>query len=155
MNKVYLAGPITGLSYEECTVWRDKVTLDLYHHEVVCLSPMRGKRYLDKEVNIPDVPRVDLPKAGKGMATQSAIVARDRDDTINADMVFVNVLGAKQVSPGTMVEMGWADAMRVPVLLCMEEEGNPHDRAMVRGVTSFRAYTVEEGVQMVKAFFDY
>ncbi len=155
-NSIYLAGPITGLSYEECTKWREEVAQALAPYDVRCMSPMRGKRYLDKgDQTIGDIPRRDVHKVGRGMSTQDAIVARDRRDVIEADLLFVNLLGAKEVSSGTVIELGWADMCRTPTLVLMEPEGNIHDRALVRGVTNFRGYSVEEGINIAKAFFDY
>lgn len=39
---LYLAGPITGLTYAECTDWRDWVRAQL-PPDIVGLSPMRGR----------------------------------------------------------------------------------------------------------------
>jgi hypothetical protein len=38
--KVYLAGPITGLTWEECTVWRNKVVAELKLFDIQCFSPL-------------------------------------------------------------------------------------------------------------------
>ena len=44
-----------------------------------------------------------LPVVVKG------IVTRDRWDVAKADVVLMNLVGATQVSIGTMVELGWAE----------------------------------------------
>jgi hypothetical protein len=44
MNKVYLAGPITSLSYDETNSWRVWFKREITKSgRVKCLSPMRGK----------------------------------------------------------------------------------------------------------------
>ena len=43
MHTVYLAGPITGLTYDGATDWRHAVAADLNSVGIKGLSPMRGK----------------------------------------------------------------------------------------------------------------
>ena len=43
---VYLAGPITACSFDQCTDWRDQVC-DMLPPEIEGMSPMRGKHYLE------------------------------------------------------------------------------------------------------------
>ena len=48
-NTVYLAGPITSCSYGEATDWRESLKQEIESEtngKVKCLSPMRGKHYL-------------------------------------------------------------------------------------------------------------
>ncbi len=49
---VYLAGPISGCSYEGCTDWREQVIRDLAQAGIKGLSPMRAKEYL-KDITTP------------------------------------------------------------------------------------------------------
>ncbi len=52
---VYLAGPITGASYGECTDWRQYVQDQLNDNwNVAGMSPMRHKDYLLKETAMGD-----------------------------------------------------------------------------------------------------
>lgn len=52
-KKLYLAGPITGLSYGETTDWRDQIIPRL-HNSITAYSPMRAKYYLENETSISD-----------------------------------------------------------------------------------------------------
>jgi nucleoside 2-deoxyribosyltransferase len=72
------------------------------------------------------------------MSTERGLTERDRYDSTKSDLVVCNLLGAQRVSIGTMIELGWADANRVPVVLIMEKTGNIHEHPMVRQTTSFR-----------------
>ena len=45
MKKIYLAGPISGLTYEGAQDWRDEFSASI-SAEIACFSPLRGKEYL-------------------------------------------------------------------------------------------------------------
>lgn len=47
MKKVYLAGPISGQSYDGATSWREEAKEELSSwSDIIGYSPMRGKTYL-------------------------------------------------------------------------------------------------------------
>ena len=137
---IYLAGPITGLTYGESVNWRDYMSNLLTPFGVRTLSPMRGKGYL--------LSAGVLQASGYDdtiLSSAKAIVARDRNDTMKCDLVIMNLLGATRISIGSMIELGWADAARVPVVLVMEP-GNVHEHAMVHEMSGFRVSTIGEAV---------
>lgn len=141
---VYLAGPITGLSYDGATDWRNTIADKmLKHHSIVGLSPMRNKDYLLEVTSLGDT------YDEKIMSSQRGITARDRFDCTRADAVLFNLLGAEQVSIGTVMEVAWADAHRIPAVLVMEKEGNPHEHAMLRECCPFRTDCLEEGLETI------
>lgn len=142
-KSIYLAGPISGKSYGEATEWRKQAALYLMD-DIVPLSPMRGKEYL---AGNPDIKGdYDAGREPGIFSTPAAIVARDRFDTmVRCDAVLFYLLGADKVSIGTMIEIGWADASRKPIILVIEKEGNIHDHAMVRQVAGFRTDDLREG----------
>lgn len=144
--KVYLAGPITGLTYDESTDWREKVHRDL-QPDIETLSPMRAKSYLK---TLP-ADLIGDEYSDRILSTQKAITARDRWDTQRADLVIFNFLGAKVASIGTAIELGWADAARVPGILVIEKTGNIHDHSMVRETTGWRVDTLEDAVATARA----
>lgn len=141
---VYLAGPITGLSYTGATDWRKLAYTWLKARGIRGLDPMRGKQYLLGETKI----------SAKGydetlLSNEKAITTRDRFDTQRADVIIMNLLGATKISAGTMIEMGWADSVRTPVILVMEKNGsNPHDHAMVRSIAGYWVESLEEAVDI-------
>lgn len=143
--KVYLAGPITGLNYDGCTNWRDKVKEDLAVFNVDGASPMRGKAYLQGTGPIGDAYAETI------LSTEQAIMARDRYDVMSSDMVIFNFLGASRVTIGTCIEVGWADAFRKPSVLVIEETGNIHDHAMVRQACGWRVTNLDDAVRVVAA----
>lgn len=142
--KVYLAGPITGMTFDESEDWRRDMAGRFFaynlHNQVTVLSPLRGKSYLK-----------DAGKLGHGdyatihpLSSDRGIVTRDLNDVRHADLLIVNVLGAETASPGTCMEIGAAAVLNIPTILVMEEEGNPHDRHMVRGAVGYRVDNLED-----------
>lgn len=147
MSTVYLAGPITGLTYNGTTEWRDYAIKELGNSGVEGISPMRGKDYLLHETSVSDQYDETI------LSTQHAITTRDRWDCTRSDVVLVNMLGAERVSIGTVMELGWADAARNPIVLVMEE-GNIHDHSMVREVSGFRVESLDEGIFVCKTILN-
>lgn len=145
MGSVYLAGPIRGLSFDDSEGWRQRAGDALVACGVVVLSPLRHKSYLRGETDLADTYDWHI------LSQQRSIVTRDRFDVNRADVLLVNLLDARQVSIGTMMELAWADARRIPSVVVMEEEDNVHDHPFVREMTSFRVPTLREGVNVVVA----
>ena len=143
MAKVYLAGPISGCSYEGCTSWREFAISRLKKYGLVGISPMRAKEYLLQETTIAD-------QYDTVLSCQKGIVARDRWDTMRCDIIIANFEGATKPSLGTVMEIAWADAHRVPIIVVMEP-GNPHDHAMIREVAGFIVPTLDEALTIAGA----
>lgn len=147
---VYLSGPITGCTYEGCTDWREYARAHLDLMGADGLSPMRGKEYLAGKGDILDGMSAVVSNF---MSQDAAIVTRDRWDTTRCDFLLVNLLGAKAISIGTMIEIGWADAARKPVILVMEPAGNIHEHAFVRQLSGYRVDTLEAALKLLAAAF--
>jgi hypothetical protein len=142
---LYLAGPITGLSYGESTDWRAEVAAKLPPH-IKAVSPMRGKTYLAQRTSIADSYEEIV------LSSQKGITCRDRFDVLRCDMILVNFLGAQKVSIGSVMEIAWADAFRKPIVLVMESQ-SVHDHAMIREVSGFIVPTLGEAITLVGAIF--
>lgn len=140
---VYLAGPITGCSYNGCTHWRERFENALNSNEVQALSPMRGMSYLESS----DVIEQDYPD--HVMSCQRGIMVRDHFDTKRATILIANLLGAEKISIGTVMEMAWAWDNGIPVVCMMEPEGNVHDHPMLRETIGFRVESEEEALHVV------
>jgi nucleoside 2-deoxyribosyltransferase len=149
MKTVYLAGPITGLSFGGCTDWREAAKKDLLYAHIIGLSPMRAKDYL---AGLPSISGTGEEYAHMGaLSLPRGVTTRDRFDTQRADVVLVNLLGAKAVSIGTMIELGWADSVRTPIVCAIEAKGNPHEHMMVNEIVGFRVTTLEDALHIVKS----
>lgn len=116
--KVYLAGPITGESYEQATDWRQIAKDMLEKHGIQGYSPMRAKEHL--------VGKGKIPLLTKGfMCKSKEIMTRDYHDCATCDLLFVNLLGRTTISIGTMMEIAWAYQKQIPIVACVEPD-NPH-----------------------------
>lgn len=147
MKRIYLAGPIAGLTYSEATHgWRQEVSNALAGTGIQCYSPMRGKVFLKDHAG-------PIGKEGyeqHPMSRMQGILGRDRNDVMEADLIFMNVQGAKSVSIGTTVELGWADAFRKPIVLVTDKEG-PHNHAFFTGLATYVCHDVATAIDCTKA----
>jgi len=141
MRKVYLAGPITGYSYKEVSNWRDSVKELLADVGIHGYSPMRGTVYLSKEEEIKD------SYNNHTMSSIDGINIRDYNDVKTSNALLVNLLGAKHVSIGTVMEVAWARAFQIPIVIVMESD-NIHKHGMLTYGTIL-ADNLEEGVRAV------
>ncbi|QQG44967.1 MAG: hypothetical protein HYW89_03095 [Candidatus Sungiibacteriota bacterium] len=140
---LYCAGPITGVSFEGCTEWREYVAKKLPAH-IKAVSPMRGKNYLAKEKLVKD------SYAQHPLGSPKGITCRDRMDVMRCDLLLVNLLGAAKVSIGTVMEIAWADMLRKPIVIVMEKE-NIHSHAILREAAGFIVETLDEAVEIAIA----
>lgn len=143
MYKVYLAGPISGLSYDDCVDWRD-YTIKKLPTYIKGISPMRGKAYLSAEDIIRDSYAETVLSCTKG------ITARDRFDACRCDVVLFNFVGAKRVSIGSCIEVGWADANRIPIVVAIDKD-NPHEHGMITETAGFIVPTLDDAIDTVIA----
>jgi len=148
--KVYLAGPITGLTWEECTVWRNKVVAELKLFDIQCFSPLRAKKYIADTLGVNGNVKVADSYPEFVLSSPKGITTRDRYDATRCDVLFVNFLGVKRISIGTVLEIAWADSKRIPIIIVMEKD-NPHQHSMITECAGFIVPTVKEGIDIVKA----
>jgi nucleoside 2-deoxyribosyltransferase len=142
-HTIYLAGPISGCSYDGCTSWREAFKTHM-PDSVQCLSPMRGKDYLDQEQVI------DGSYPNHVLSCSRGIMTRDYFDCTRADIVVVNLLGAPRVSIGTVMEIAWAYTRHTPTIVMMEKEANVHEHPMIAEAIGFRVETMEQAAHVAK-----
>jgi nucleoside 2-deoxyribosyltransferase len=144
MRTVYLAGPITGCTYNGCTSWRKYAVEKLAAVGIKGLDPMRAKDYLLEQTSVADSYDDTVLSCSRGIMT------RDHWDCTRCDILLVNLRGASRVSIGTCMEIAWAWDHNKPVILVMEKEGNVHEHSMIREATGFRVTTLEEALNVVQ-----
>ena len=142
MNRIYLAGPITGCSYNEATDWREAFPA-MVGDKIVCLSPMRGKAFLSGIKSL----RGDYESL---LAGQRGIWCRDHFDVHRVSILVANLLDSKIASIGTMFELAWASERGIPIVLIMEDEGNIHDHPFVRESCHFRVNNLDDAAEAVR-----
>jgi len=139
----YLAGPITGLSFDGAVDWREDF-IQLLPDEIAGMSPLRGKTYLEGSESIAASYEKIVLSSARGITT------RDYNDCKRCDVLVANLLGADKVSIGTVMEIAWAKAFQTPVVAIMEPSGNPHEHPMITECIGFRVTTLEEAADIVK-----
>lgn len=146
--RVYLAGPIAGLTAKEASGWRNDFAEQLEIYNIIGLSPMRGKAHVLADKGV-------LTNQGydeSPLSTQKGIVTRDRNDVMNSDLVLFNLRDVNHLSLGTAVEFGWADAFRKPIIAVLDvtDTHNPFTHAFVKELSGFIVPTLEEAIPVIK-----
>ena len=145
MSKVYLSGPITGLTYGEARYgWREDFESLLVATDIEVLSPMRHEGHL-AEIKGP----LDKHYPTHLFSHAKMIVAKDYLDIERSDIVVANFMGATKVSIGTINEMGYARKAGKPIIVIMEDEGNVHDHPFVRENAAVVVNNLEDAATIV------
>lgn len=140
---LFLSGPILGCTYESSSDWREYVNSKMPSY-IKTISPMRGKEFLSKGQET--IVNETLSVSESPLITSKGITCRDRFDIKRSDAVLINLIGAGKVTIGSMIELGWADAYRKPVILAIDPE-NIHHHPIVNNIASFILPTLDEAIQ--------
>lgn len=145
---VYLAGPISGLTFDDADEWRIYAREMLRRQNIDGLSPLRGKAYLRA---LGSLTTQCLREGEAGiMSLPRSIMARDYYDALHCDVLLVNLLGAPRISIGTMMEVAWCYQARTPIVCCMEHD-NVHEHAMLSEAIDFRVSSLDEALAICVA----
>jgi hypothetical protein len=138
--RIYLSGPISGASRDDIAGWRQ------------CVAGMLPQHV---DVYDPAVLSYDVALAYETAESPSAALARlmhgrlvvDRNKHIiqSSDVVLANFLHSERASIGSIGELFWANAFRIPIVIVREQSGNIHDHAMLNAIASVVVTSLEEG----------
>lgn len=142
---VYLSGPIFGLTFDQANDWRTFAEKYLQLVGIGVSNPLRFRKSLKGLGKLV----ADYTHINPTSFTHEATMERDHYDCLSCDAILVYLLGAKEVSKGTVFELAWGHAYRKPVILVMEPEGNPNDHPFVREVSKFQTTTLPDGIRTV------
>lgn len=135
---VYLAGGITGLTYEEASGWRHLAEVELKKIGIETLDPFRFDAYDEtKPLKTSIVP---------GFEPVKSVPRRNLHDIDRSHAILVYLDNAKQVSFGTVAEIAWGYYKRIPVISVL---GKVHDSAYLREITTYEAATLEQAIYML------
>lgn len=158
MKTVYLCGPITGQSYDAARKgWRqdfdnrlaDALAWTGRLRHIKCLSPMRGKDFLAGTTAPIDGSPNAYADLQEQIGSPRGVIGRDRNDVMNCDAVIACFLGCgPRISIGSMVEFGWADAFRKPIITIMEPD-NIHNHVFVDHLSTYRVGDIPSAVDLV------
>jgi len=75
------------------------------------------------------------------------VVDRNKHVIQSSDVVLANFLHSDHPSIGSIGELFWANAFRIPIVIVREGSGNVHDHAMLNAIASVVVSTLEEGCE--------
>lgn len=122
---VYLAGPISGNSYDDVSSYFTDTTSVLVDLGYAVLHPMLGKEVLRTEI------KLKASGYGNPESTNHAILERDKWMVSQSDIVLCNLMmGKDMVSIGSVMELAWACMMNKLTIVVMQKD-NIHQHAFV------------------------
>jgi nucleoside 2-deoxyribosyltransferase len=126
--KIYIAGPITGMTGEEVINYFNDTAEKLEQLGYGVLHPMTAKGYFRTEKKF-KAEGYTFPQS-----TNRAIVGRDHWMVSQCDILWLNLLNAKAVTIGGVSELAWAYHMRKHTLVTMsiDDPENVHNHGFVR-----------------------
>lgn len=140
MFKIYCVHPISGLGYDEVVNYYKYVTKKLSPYYIV-LNPMTGKDELRNELQF------KAHGNGYAVATDQAIINRDRWMVDQADIVFANLLLATdRVSIGSVCELAWAYDTKKHVVTVIGDGENIHKHAFILEMAGTIFTTTEDAL---------
>lgn len=123
--KIYLAHPISGLSYDEVADYYDVIVPHLQDVGYQVFNPLTGKDVLRNEIEFKVKGYEGIP-----LSSNHAIKQRDQWMVSQADIVWCNFLKCKNVSIGMVSELAWADLQGKHTIVTMQED-NIHQHAFI------------------------
>ncbi|KKN06401.1 hypothetical protein LCGC14_1077620 [marine sediment metagenome] len=126
--RVYLSGPMSGLTPKQASGWREKTTKQLVDAGFEVADPMRGTEKLHsgrKKL------RPDKYPENEPSLSDKAFVQRDKFDVKRSDIILVNLLGAPERSVGTICEIAFNMVFGNLCVIAMEEK-NVHNHPFIR-----------------------
>lgn len=140
--RIYLSGPISGASGEEIADWRKRAGamfpagLDVY-------DPASLPHDAELASNVPETPSAALARLMHGRL----VVDRNKHIIQSSDVVLANFLHSERASIGSIGELFWANAFRIPIVIVREQSGNVHDHAMLNAIASVVTSSLEGGCE--------
>ena len=139
MKRVYLAGPIENLSWTETSDWRVRSEMILLDNQILPINPLRGKMILTGTKKI----------ESDGKFFPKEIVGRDRNDVTSCDVVLMNLHGINNYYIGTFVELGWADMLRIPVVIVLDKDNEKRKHPFIQELSYAIVETLDEAIDKV------
>lgn len=141
--RVYLAGSITGLSYDEVVNYflGAKQVLEMMGYEV--FHPMTAKGYLRNEIEF----KAKSYGTHSPISSNHGIVERDRWMVENSDILLINLLNSgDRVSIGSMFELAWGHQLGKHTIVMMPDD-NIHQHAFVLEGADVVLTTLEDALE--------
>ena len=140
-NTIYVAGSISGMSYEEAQDYFKTTSHILTNMGYDVLSPMIGKTHLRTEIKLREKDYTHP------VSTNHAIFGRDKWMVEQSDIVLCNLSNSgDRVSIGSMMELAWASMLNKHVIVIMQKD-NIHRHAFVLEAADIVFTSLNEGLE--------
>lgn len=140
--KVYVAGSMSGLTWEETKNRFFSVRDRLEAVGFMVFTPLLGKDEVFEEDQVLTARGLD----DNAIMKESSIVNRDRWMVENSDIIFANLSGVKKASLGTCFEIAWAYASKPSKnVIAVIDKNTIHDHAFIHQCATI-FYDVEEAL---------
>lgn len=148
---VYLAGPMSGLPFEECRKWRDKATRYLSRlkdtrtreHLYHVLNPLRGHKELEGK---------ECQPCYDDTSAEREDIRRDRYDVARCDIVLADMTDSEitgRPSIGTICELDQAHIQGKFIIVVMKP-GNVHWHAFIKDLAGVIPSSLDAALQYMK-----
>lgn len=139
-HKVYLIGPMSGVSYDDSNRWREEAREYFKRYGIEVLSPLDRQRDLANSKSISDT----YPTRPFG--TAKSVIRSDHRDVQEADALLANFSGAKKVSIGSIFELAWGWENNKPIVIV---EDHLHKHAMIDEAVWWKANSPKEACDIL------
>lgn len=135
---IYLAGPISGLSYDDAITHFIERANKLSNYDI--LHPMLGKEHLRSELEL------KAQGYGNPISTNHAILFADFWRVDQCDILFIDLTkGKDRVSIGTVAEMSRAFAKNKLIITVLPDD-NIHNHAFILEMSTIIFKTTDEAI---------
>jgi len=125
---VYLSHPLSGLTVEEINKWYSPWILELKNREFIVYDPITMQTKL-KELKTEKLGHIVSDRCD-AITNDHSIYERDKWGVSQADIILVDLSGAKAISIGCTMEIGWGALLNKHVVVVMDKS-NPHYHTFV------------------------
>lgn len=149
LGRVYLAGPISGLTHDEARYgWRATFIGLLAEPRIELFSPMRGKDSLR------DIGALSSNGADYGddpISSESGVTCRDWNDVRRCDVLLACYLeSGGRPSLGTAWEIGVAHELRKPIVFVGTFDDPNMHHIILRRCAGYRVKDLEQAARCVR-----
>ena len=144
MNKIYVAGPISGMSYDEVQKYFKTTSHKLEQLGYDVLTPMIGKSALRTEL------KLRTKDYTYPISTNHAIFGRDQWMVRQSDIILCNLENSgERVSIGSMMELAWASMLGKHIIVVLPKN-NIHQHAFVLEAADIIYETYDEALEYLE-----
>jgi nucleoside 2-deoxyribosyltransferase len=142
---LYLAGPMSGLTWRQALEWRKQAT-DVLHTQWRIINPVRHQVPTER---LDEIIPCSTQHNNKHVAlhlTATGIASQDEFYIDQSDWIFCNFLDAVKPTFGSVWELGYAWGRRKHILSVIEP-GSMHDHPFIRRRSHVFTPSLEDAIQ--------